>query len=308
MPPIPTLVDYASQGYKDIKASFNHKDAVVVVTINRAHRRNTFTHDLSDELIHIFDLVDRDDRVRAVVLTAEPNAAAYCSGADLSTGWSALKEEDVEKEGEQAHRDRGGDLTIAIYRCRKITIAAVNGHAAGIGMTALQLPFDFRIVWAGAKLVFPFVRRGIAPEAASTYLLPRLLGQSRATSLLLTGHVYTPSSPIISSLYHRILPTREEVFPSAYSFAAELAANSSQTSVAYTKALIQNGGDSVEEQHLLDSKAIGALIRRGEDAEEGVKSFKERRLPLFKDTLGEHLAQWYPWWKTVDVRHRRTKL
>jgi enoyl-CoA hydratase/carnithine racemase len=180
-------------------------------------------------------------------------------------------------------------------------------------MTAMQLPFDFRFVWAGAKLTFPFVRRGIVPEgvsvispyrrvsyipssyiATSSYLLPRLIGHSRANSLLLTGATYTADSPLVQDLYHKILPTREEVFPAALAFAKELAATTSQVSIAVTKGLLQHPGDSAEENHLLDSRAMRALGGTA-DGEEGIRSFKEKREPKFSGTLSKDLGPWYPW-------------
>lgn len=130
--------------------------------------------------------------------------------------------------------------------------------------------------------------------ATSTYLLPRLLGHSRASSLLLTGATLSPDSPYIRDLYHQIVPTREQVLPVAKAFAEELAANTSQVSVAYTKALLQHPGDSIEENHLLDSRAI-KLLGTSKDAAEGVNSFRERRLPKFTDTLSSTSTPWYPW-------------
>ncbi|KAF8078627.1 peroxisomal enoyl-CoA-hydratase [Lyophyllum atratum] len=297
--------DYSSLAFKDILLSLD--GAVAVITINRPKQRNSINKNIITELIQAFNLCDRDDRVRVVILTADPSTSAYCSGADISGGWDLLWDEDAEKEGDQAHRDSGGTLSVVIYRCRKITIAAVNGHAAGAGVTAFQLPFDFRFVWGGAKLTFPFVRRGISAEATSTYLLPRLLGHSRASSLLLTGATVTPDSPFIRDLYHQILATREEVFPVAKSFAEELAANTSQPSIAYTKALIQHPGDSIEENHLLDSRVMRAL-GRSNDAVEGVKSFKERRVPKFVDTLSSNSDSWFTWWRTLDILHLKSRL
>ncbi|KAF8972210.1 peroxisomal enoyl-CoA-hydratase [Flammula alnicola] len=300
-----TAPDYSKQGYKDIIADLD--ESILTVVINRANYRNTFTGSLHQELLQVFDLCDRDDRVRVVILTAEPSAPAYCSGADISGGWSSLWREEAEKEGEHAHRDTGGILSLTIYRCRKITIAAVNGHAAGVGMTALQLPFDFRFAWSDAKLTFPFVRRGIVPEATSTYLLPRLIGLSRANSLLLTGATVSPNSPYIKDLYHQILPSREAVYPAAKALAEELATNTSQLSIAYAKGLLQHPGDSVEENHLLDSRAM-KLLGSSADGAEGVLSFKERRLPKFTGTLSKDLSPWYPWWRRLDVLHRKAKL
>ena len=168
-------------------------------------------------------------------------------------------------------------MTLSIFRCRKTTIAAVNGHAADVGITGLQLPSDFCFIWAGTKLAFPFIRCGIAPEgtlqytrslagvgvrnadtrnngldrmlmlmsvynaAASTYLLPRLLGYSPTVGLLLSGGTYSPDSPLLQGLYHATFPNREDIFPAALAFARELAANTSQTAVAWTKALLWRG-------------------------------------------------------------------
>ncbi|KAF9267993.1 peroxisomal enoyl-CoA-hydratase [Marasmius fiardii PR-910] len=292
--------DYS--GYKEIKVRLD--DGVLVVTIDRAKKYNTFASSVAKEIKNVFDLADRDDRVRVVIFTAEHTAPAYCSGADISGGWDGLFKED-EEDTELAHRDTGGQISISIYNCRKITIAAVNGHAAGVGITALQLPFDLRFVWAGAKQTLPFIRRGIAPEAGSTYLLPRLIGYSRANSLLLTGGTYFPNSHLLQSLYHEILPTREEVFPKALALAKELAVHASPKSVRYTKGLLQHGGSSIEETHLLDSRAI-RILAASPDAAEGAKSFFERRPPRFEGKVSKD--SWYPWWMSVDVKYRKSKL
>ncbi|KDR76140.1 hypothetical protein GALMADRAFT_462550 [Galerina marginata CBS 339.88] len=299
------LPDYGSRGYKDIIVTLD--GSVLTILLNRGKYRNTYTDAIVKEVIDVFELCDRDDRVRAVIVTAEHTAPAYCSGADISGGWNVLWKEEAEREGEHAHRDGGGRISIAIMSCRKITIAAVNGHAAGVGMTAFHLPFDFRFAWAGAKLTFPFVRRGIVPEATSTYLLPRLIGHSRANSLLLTGATVSPESPYIRDLYHQILPTREAVYPAAKAFADELAANTSQLSIAYTKGLLLHPGDSIEENHLLDSRAM-KLLASSADGAEGALSFKERRLPKFTGTLSKDSSPWFPWWRRLDVQHRKSKL
>ncbi|KAJ2928380.1 hypothetical protein H1R20_g8721, partial [Candolleomyces eurysporus] len=294
-----------NQFNKDVILSLD--GPVLTIMLNRAEHRNTFSKGMVENLIEVLDLADRDDRVRAVIVTAEHTAPAYCSGADISGGWKVLWKEEAEKEGIHAHRDGGGQLTLAVLSCRKITIAAVNGHAAGVGMTAMQLPFDFRFVWEGAKLAFPFVRRGIVPEAVSTYLLPKLIGSSRANSLLLTGATVSPTSPYISALYHQILPNREDVYPAAKAFAQELANNTAQVSIAYAKGLLQHPGDSAEENHLLDSQAI-KLLASSHDGADGAQAFLERRKPKFTDTLSKNSSPWYPWWRRIDVKHRHSKL
>jgi len=148
----------------------------------------------------------------------------------------------------------------------------------------MQLPFDFRFIWSGAKVTFPFVARGISAEAVSTYMLPRLIGASRASSILLTGATLPATSPLFSGLYHETLPTRQEVYPAALAFAKGLAVTTSPASVAWTKALLQHPGDSAEENHLLDSPAI-RILGKGNDATEGVKAFFEKRNPKFDNSL-----------------------
>ncbi|KAK7690428.1 hypothetical protein QCA50_005526 [Cerrena zonata] len=280
------------------------KDGVVVVTLTRSKERNTFTKDLVNEIVLLFDLFDKDDRVRVVVLTAEPNAPAYCAGADISGGWDGLWNPESEKEGEHAHRDSGGVVTLAIFRCRKITIAAVNGHAASPDCNS-HLTSD--LPWSGAKFALPFVREGIAPEAVSSYLLPKLLGTSRALSLFLSGATITVDSPLLQGLYHTLLPTKEEVFPAAYAFAQELAQNTSQTAIAVTKALVWHAADTIEEQHILDSRAIRSLGAAADGAE-GTRAFKEKRAIKFPDTLSKNLPSWVPWWHELDIKHRKAKL
>jgi len=297
--------DYSAQGWKHILVSLD--GPVAILKINRTKHRNTFVPSVGYDLVAAYELFDRDDRVRVVVLTADPTAAAFCSGADLSQGWDRIFNEDDEHQGRHTHRDSGGKVTLAIFRCRKITICAVNGHAAGVGVTGLQLPCDFRFVWSGAKLAFPFVRRGIAAEAVSSYLLPRLLGYSRAVALLLAGGTYKSDSPLLQGLYYATFAKREDVFPAALAFAHELGANTSQTGVAWTKALLWRGADSIEGQHILDSRGIADLGSRG-DAAEGARAFMERRPVQFKDVLSKDLSDFVPWWMELDVRQRKSKL
>ncbi|KAL0954380.1 hypothetical protein HGRIS_003365 [Hohenbuehelia grisea] len=306
--------DYATLGFKELIAE--RDGGILVVTINRAKERNSFTRLFAEEFVRVFELADQDDRVHVVIFTADPTAPAYCSGAGLSGSWNGLfTEEELKEGGDHSHRDTGGFVTFAVLNCRKITIAAVNGHAAGVGLTGLQLPFDFRFIWGGAKLTFPFVRRGIVPEAISSDLLPKLVGHANARAVLLSGLTYTPTHPLLSQLYPpltpdypTILPERQDVLPAALAFARNLAANTSQISVAYTKSLLLHPGTTVEESHLNESHALQKVVMNGTDPTEGVKSFMQKREPAFKDRLGTVKGGWSPWWRPLEVRLRRSKL
>lgn len=166
----------------------------------------------------------------------------------------------------------------------------------------------------------------VVATASSSYLLPKLLGHSRALSLFLTGATVSPDSPLLAGLYYSILPTREEVLPAALALARDLAENTSQTAVAVTKALVWRGFDNIEEQHILDSRAI-RVLGSSTDAAEGAKAFKERRLPKFSEKLSDGtLTPWMPWvsdddrlgldfadyrmpqWREVSTAHRKAKL
>ncbi|KAI0789997.1 peroxisomal enoyl-CoA-hydratase [Abortiporus biennis] len=303
-------LDYGSMGFKEIIVKLDGDNTIAIITLNRANERNTFSPLLVEEIVEVFGLLDRDDRVRVIIFTADPSAPAFCSGAMLpqgDLGWSSLYQSEAEREGPQAHRDLGGVVTIAILRCRKITISAVNGHAVGAGITALQLPFDFRLIWEGAKLAFPFVRRGIAPEACSSYLLPKLIGNSASLGLFLSGDTYSPRHHFLQPLYYSIHPNRSNVLPAALQLAYDLAENTSQPAIAMTKALVWRGKDTIEEQHLLESLVFRGLSGAG-DGNEGVRAFKERRKVGFEDKLGDMKGELRPWWTEVDIRHRKAKL
>ncbi|KAJ3762656.1 ClpP/crotonase-like domain-containing protein [Lentinula raphanica] len=299
----PAVTPFDALGLTDITAKL--EDNVLLVTLNRPRKMNSFSEKMATDLVRVFEFGDQDDRVRAIVLSADPSAPAFCAGVSLVARGSSLlgRKEDSETE----HRDPGGQVAMAIYNNRKITISAVNGNASGIGLTALQCPFDFRIIWSGSKMTIPFVRLGIAPESTSTYLLSRLIGQSRATAVLLSGAVMLPDSPMLSGLYYEVLPNRTDVLPAALKLAKNLAANASQISIAYSKGLLHHNGSSVEEQHLLESRVM-KLVGASEDAAEGAKAFMQRRKPNFPDTANRNLSPWYPWWKVTDVRHRKSKL
>ncbi|KIK55115.1 hypothetical protein GYMLUDRAFT_76667 [Collybiopsis luxurians FD-317 M1] len=291
-----SATDYSTLKLTTITAKL--EDRILVVTLNRPQKQNMFSVKMSEELVRVFQLGDEDDRVHVIILTADPAAPAFCAGVTLLG-----RKEDKEHE----HRDPGGQVALAIYNNRKITIAAVNGHASGTGVTALQLPFDFRFIWAGAKLKFPFARLGIVPDSTSTYLLTRLIGESSAAYVLLSGDSLKPNSPHLSSLYANILPNRTDVLPFALQAAKNVAYNIGQVAYTYTKSLIHRSGSSIEENHLLESRAM-KIIGTSKDTAEGAQLFMQRRPPKYTDTLSENASSWYPWWKPLDVKSPKSKL
>jgi enoyl-CoA hydratase/carnithine racemase len=271
-----------------------------VVTLHRPDHMNAFTQGMGRELVEIFAEADRDDSVRAVVVTGA--GKAFCAGADLSHGrgtfdMSKKKGRDVPTS---EHRDQGGKVALAIFNCRKPVIAVINGHAVGIGIT-MTLPMDIRIAAADAKIGFVFTRRGVVPEACSSWFLPRIVGISRATELVYTGRVFSASDEPPGGLFNYVLPS-DEVLPKAMAIAAEMANQTSAVSVALTKALLWHGLPEPDPQsvHLIDSKCFHWTGSR-KDAQEGVQSFLEKRPAQFTMSPTTDMPDFYPWWKEPKV-------
>ncbi|KAF8523065.1 ClpP/crotonase-like domain-containing protein [Hysterangium stoloniferum] len=276
--------------YQDIEIQIDGH--VVVVVMSRPTAYNAWTKRMRDELIDAYQTLETDPNVRVIVLTGDPAGRAFCAGADLSLGDFTTKPGKTETLCFIAEaRDGGGRFTLPVFRSRKITVAAINGSAAGIGITQ-TLPMDLRFAWKDAKIVFPFTRRGIVPEAASSYFLPQLIGRSRALAVLLQASPSLPaSSPLLDGLFAHLLPAKDDVLPYALKVARELAENVSPASVAYAKSLILHAEDSPEKQHLLDSRAMHVLGNM-HDGREGVKAFLEKRKPDFQNFDTGDLPGW----------------
>lgn len=274
---------------------------VVVVKLHRPNDRNGFTEQMADSLIAAFDLLSSDKRVKAIVLTSsDPSNKMFCAGMDFNSlgdfegpGLPPLADD---------HRDSGGRTSLALYRCNKPVIAAINGSAVGVGIT-MTLPANIRVVSSEAKVGFVFSRRGFVLEACSSFFLPRLVGTSKAMHLATTGSVYPATHKLFDGLFSEIVPPAE-VLPTALKIADEIAANTSLISTKVNKDLIYRSPATPEEVHLLESKLFHVLVRR-EDVNEGISSFLQKKTPEFQGSLNDGMEQ-YPWWNAVDVR-RPTK-
>jgi enoyl-CoA hydratase/carnithine racemase len=263
-------------------------DRVLTITLNRPERLNAWTPVMQRELIAAADQWDADDEIRAVVVTGE--GRGFCAGADLEKGGETF---DWKDRGDTP-RDGGGQFTTRVFASTKPVIAAINGPAVGVGMT-MTLPMDVRFVAEGAKLGFVFARRGIVPEAASSWFLPRIVGISRAMEWVATGRIFTPEEALEAGLVRAVLPA-DELLPRAYALAREIADNTAPVSVALARRLLWTGlGLSHPmDAHRADSRAMFA---RGQsaDAVEGVTSFLEKRPAEFPDRVSDGLPDVFPW-------------
>jgi enoyl-CoA hydratase/carnithine racemase len=267
---------------------------VALVTLQRPDRMNAFTNTMKDELVWIFQEASRDDAVRALVVTGA--GKAFCAGADLGGGGKTF---DASAGGDwgglTGHRDGGGQVTLEIHGCRKPVIAAINGAAVGVGIT-MTLAMDIRVVSEDAKVGFVFARRGIVPEACSSWFLPRIVGIAKAMEWCVTGRVFRAGDEADSGLFNHVVPAAE-VLPKAMSIAREIADNTSAVSVALARALLWHGLGQPDPQHahIADSKCI-FWAGRGADSYEGVQSFLEKRPPRFTMSAWTDMPDFYPWW------------
>lgn len=274
-------------------------DRVALITHNRPEQMNAFTYSMCHQMIYALDQADQDDGVRAVVVTGA--GRAFCAGADLSGGGSFVhKDEHGRSQRRAEHRDGGGQVVLALQRCRKPVIAAINGHAVGVGIT-MTLGMDMRIAAEDAKIGFVFSRRGLVMEACSSWFLPRLVGMAKAAELVYTGRVFLAKEQADSGLFNYVVP-QDQVLSKAMELAREIADNTSAMSVTLSKALLQRGLIDPDPQtaHLNDSRAF-IWAATNADAAEGIKSFLEKRAPDFKLSPTQDLPDFYPWWVEPKV-------
>jgi enoyl-CoA hydratase/carnithine racemase len=280
------------------------RDRVLTVTLHRPERLNAVTGGMLRELVQAFDQADGDDEVRAVIVTGA--GRAFCAGADLSRGAETFdtRRPDTDTgmpvEGGAGdggpHRDAGGLVSLRIYEMKKPVIAAINGPAAGFGIT-MTLPMDIRIAATTARIGFVFTRRGVVPEACSTWFLPRLVGMGRAAEWVYTGRVFSAQEAYEGGLVSRVV-SPEELIPAARHIALEIARNTSAISVALARQLLWRmlGADHPMAAHRLDSRGM-EWTGRSPDAYEGVSAFLEKRPPRFPLRPSGDMPPFYPWWE-----------
>jgi enoyl-CoA hydratase/carnithine racemase len=265
---------------------------VATITLNRPDKLNAVTSVLIRELIEAFEAADADDAVRAVIVTGA--GRAFCAGADLSAGTGTFSRRGSPEDDAQ-HRDGGGLVTLRIFDMKKPVIAAINGPAVGFGVT-MTLPMDIRIASSSARLGFVFSRRGVVPEACSTWFLPRLVGIQRAAEWVYTGRVFGADEALAGGLVSRVVAP-EALMETALALAREIADNTSAISVALSRQMMWKllGADHPIEGHRLDSRGM-AWTGRSADAREGIAAFLEKRLPRFPLKPSQDMPPFYPWW------------
>lgn len=274
---------------------YDVSDAIATITLSRPEKMNAFTGVMMRELLDAFDLVDADDAVRVVIVTGE--GKAFCAGADLSGGAKTFDDGDWSSPNDdRIRRDGGGQVTLRIFDCKKPVIGAINGAAVGIGAT-MTLPMDVRLASTSARIGFVFARRGIVPEACSSWFLPRVVGISRAAEWVYTGRILGAQEALEGGLL-RALHAPDELLPAARTLAREIADNTSGVSVALSRQMLWRmlGASHPMDAHRADSRGI-QLRGRSADAHEGVTSFLEKRAAKFSDSVSRDLPDIFPDWE-----------
>ncbi|MBA4764007.1 MAG: crotonase/enoyl-CoA hydratase family protein [Erythrobacter sp.] len=278
-------------------------DGIAIVTLHRPEKMNAFTRVMMQEFIDALDVTDSDDSVRAVIVTGH-GERAFCAGADLTPeggGHVFSDPNPVDDLSDERVRDGGGRLTLRLFNSKKPLIGACNGVAVGVGAT-MQLPFDIRLCSENARFGFVFARRGITPEAASSWFLPRLVGMQTALEWCMTGRIFDANEALDRGLVRSVHPS-DVLMDAAVGLAREIADNTSAVSVAMTRAMLWRLGASGHpmDAHRIDSRSIYRLSRSA-DAKEGIASFLEKRPPAYPDTVGENMPDFYPWWDEPEYR------
>ncbi len=278
--------------YEQIR--YEAADGIATITLDRPDKLNAITSVMLREVILALDAADADDSVRAVIVTGA--GRAFCAGADLSGGATSFDGAARGRTGADGeHRDGGGLVTLRIFDLKKPVIAAINGPAVGFGIT-MTLAMDIRIASAAARIGFVFSRRGVVPEACSTWFLPRLVGIQQAAEWIYTGRVFDAGEAHAGGLVSRVVEP-DALLGTARALAREIADNTSAISVALARQMMWKllGADHPIEAHRLDSRGMD-WTGRSADAREGISAFLEKRPPRFPLKLSQDMPPFYPWW------------
>jgi enoyl-CoA hydratase/carnithine racemase len=276
-------------------------EGILTITLNRPERLNAWTATMGRELIEAFDQADADDEVRAIIMTGA--GRGYCAGADLAAGGEtfdyrarAAEASLLSATSAAVPRDNGGQFTLRVFASTKPVIGAINGPAVGVGAT-MTLPMDVRLAADDARMGVGFARRGMVPEACSSWFLPRVVGISRAMEWVSTGRVFSAQEGLDAGLF-RSLHSAEELLPAARALAREIADNAAPVSVALARQMMWRmlGAEHPMLAHRVDSRG---MLARGQsaDATEGITAFLEKRPARFPDRVSDGLPDIFPGWR-----------
>jgi len=286
---------------------YDIEDNILTITLNRPDKLNAFNFQMQNDLIKAFDEADKDDNVKAIIVTGA--GRGFCAGADLSAGARTFdfesRDDRSDKQGAVLEngeidwsnpgiRDGGGLVTLRIFDCLKPVISACNGPAVGVGIT-MQLAMDIRLASEEARYGFVFARRGLVPEACSSWFLPKIVGISQALEWVYSGKVF-PAEEALKGGLVRSIHKADDLLNDAKEIALEITTNCAPVSVALSRQMLWKmaGADHPMEAHKIDSRGIFARGRM-QDAKEGVTSFLEKREANFSDGI-EDIPDYYPWW------------
>lgn len=277
--------------YSQIKCDFS--EGILTITLNRPEKLNAFTPIMCDELVDAFSKADTDDGVRVIIVTGA--GRAFCAGADLTAGSLSPFSSETPLDPD-AYRDPAGRITLLLYDLKKPVIAAINGPAVGVGIT-MTLAMDIRLASQDARIGFVFTRRGLVPEGASTWFLPRIIGFGKAAELLLTGKIIEAQEAADCGLVSQVLPP-ERLIPRAREIALDIVSNTSPVSVALSRQLLWKmacAGHPLD-ANKVESKAFAWMLQQP-DSREGAVSFLEKRPPHFTMKPSSDMPGFYPWWQ-----------
>ena len=284
--------------FQDI--AYEVSEGIATITLHRPDKMNAFTGRMMHEIISALDMTDADDNVKVVIFTG--SGRAYCAGADLSSGGETFAKGGSDVQTKQGvPRDGGGLVSLRIFESLKPVIGAINGAAVGVGVT-MTLPMDIRLASDTAKFGFVFAKRGIVPEACSSYFLPRIVGIQKATEWVFTGRVFSAQEALEGGLVRSVHPA-DELLTVARELAREITENTAPVSVALSRRMLWRmlGASHPMEAHRADSRGI---MERGRsaDSKEGVMSFLEKRAAVYPDRVSDGLPNIFPGWEDPEFR------